>query len=107
MFYQFSKNIADVGDLGILVIVLTQYGGAVKDISFSGLVLVIVLVSVAASRILPNSGEIYASEMLRSRLKLSHVPLSLAGQPSGQCEEGGGEGGGRGRGTEGVGCLRK
>ena len=39
-----------------------------------------------ASGILPNSGEIYASsEMLRSRLKLSHVPLSHAGQPSGQC----------------------
>ena len=39
-----------------------------------------------ASGILPNSGEIYASsEMLRSRLKLSHVPLSHAGQPSGHC----------------------
>ena len=39
-------------------------------------------------------GNLCSSEMLRSRLKLSHVPLSLAGQPSGQCEGGGGLWGG-------------
>ena len=41
-------------------------------------------------------GNLCSSEMLRSRLKLSHVPLSLAGQPSGQCEEEAGRGRRRG-----------